>query len=43
MSSKDDVKYFEDPILNFDNSIVYGCSVDLNYAELETFCNGMHF
>jgi hypothetical protein len=31
MTDKTDVKYFEDPILTFDNSIVYGCSMDLNF------------
>ena len=38
MTDVDDVKYFEDPILTFDNSIVYGCHMDLNYDELQEFC-----
>ena len=38
MADVDDVKYFEDPVLTFDNSIVYGCHMDLNYEELKEFC-----
>lgn len=38
MEDENDVKYFEDPILKFDDSIVYGCHLDLNFDELKTFC-----
>lgn len=38
MADVNDVKYFEDPVLTFDNSIVYGCHLDLDYDELEEFC-----
>jgi len=30
--------YFEDPLLTFDDSILYGCHLDMNYAELQEFC-----
>jgi hypothetical protein len=32
MEDASDLKYFEDPILNFDDSIVYGCHLDLDLA-----------
>jgi len=34
-----DLKYFEDPLLTFDDSIVNGCHLDLNYDQLKTFCD----
>lgn len=38
MEDETDVKYFEDPLLSFDDSIVYGCHLDFNLAELKDFC-----
>lgn len=32
------ISYFEDPLLTFDDSIIYGCYLDLNFVELEEFC-----
>ena len=31
-------RYFEDPVFTFEDSIHYGCSVDLTFEELEAFC-----
>ena len=34
-----DVKtYFEDPILTFEDSLVYGCSIELDLQEFKDFC-----
>jgi hypothetical protein len=30
--------YYDDPLMTFEDSSVHGCTVDLTYAELETFC-----
>ncbi len=35
--------YFEDPVLTFEDSLVYGCSLDLTLAELGTFCSGAYW
>jgi hypothetical protein len=32
------ISYFEDPQLTFDDSIIYGCYLDLTFSELKTFC-----
>lgn len=34
------LEYLEDPQLTFDDSILYGCHVDMNYKELQNFCVG---
>jgi len=31
-------RYYDDPILGFTDSMLYGCHLDLTYEELETFC-----
>lgn len=30
--------YFDDPVLTFEDSFVYGCSIELTYDELKDFC-----
>lgn len=30
--------YYDDPLMTFEDSSVHGCTVDLTYDELETFC-----
>jgi hypothetical protein len=37
------ISYFEDPLLTFDDSIIYGCYLDFNYAELKTFCENQEY
>jgi len=39
MNDINDSKYFEDPFLTFDDSIITGCHLDLNYDELNKFCD----
>ena len=36
-------RYYDDPVLDFSDSMLYGCSKDLTYAELETFCNSNQY
>lgn len=43
MSSPEDIKYFEDPTITFDDSIIYGCHLDLDYKGLEDFCDNNEF
>lgn len=31
--------YFEDPVLTFEDDMLFGCSLNLSYAELEAFCD----
>ena len=39
-----DVKtYFEDPVLTFEDSLIYGCSIELNLDEFEKFCKNNMF
>ena len=39
-----DVKtYFEDPVLTFEDSTIYGCSIELNLEEFKNFCNSNMF
>jgi len=34
-----DVKtYYEDPVLTFEDSLIYGCSIELNLEEFKDFC-----
>jgi hypothetical protein len=35
--------YYEDPQLTFDDSILYGCYIDMNYEELQNFCNDKEY
>ena len=35
--------YFDDPDLTFDDSIVYGCKLRLNYNELSSFTNNQQW
>ena len=30
--------YFDDPVFTFQDSMIYGCTVSLNYLELQDFC-----
>ena len=30
--------YYEDPVLTFEDSLIYGCSLQLTLDELEDFC-----
>ena len=39
----DDKLYFDDPILKFDDSMVYGCSLELTKEQLKTFCEEKAF
>ena len=39
LDDETDVRYFEDPVLTFDNSIVYGCHLDMDFATLKTWCD----
>lgn len=43
MADSQDYKYFDAPTLTFEDSIVTGCHLDLNYDELETFCKEKQF
>jgi len=38
-----DSKYFDDPTLTFEDSILTGCHLDLNFAELKDFCTSKKF
>jgi len=31
--------YLNDPVLTFEDSMLYGCYLELTYAELDSFCN----
>ena len=37
------ISYFEDPQLTFDDSIIYGCYLDLSFEELKTFCEDQQY
>lgn len=43
MTDFKDIRYYEDPTLTFEDSILTGCHVDLNRKELETFCQTKAF
>lgn len=43
MKDFDDLRYYEDPTLTFEDAILTGCHVDLNRKELEDFCINMKF
>jgi hypothetical protein len=38
IQTQEDLNYFEDPFLTFDDSTVYGCHLDFDFAELQAFC-----
>lgn len=39
-----DVKrYYEDPVLTFEDSLIYGCSIELNLEEFRDFCSNNMF
>ena len=39
MKDINDLKYFDDPTLTFEDSIVTGCHLDLTFDELMEFCS----
>jgi hypothetical protein len=39
ISTPDEELYFDDPTLLFDDSTIYGCSLQLTKDELKKFCN----
>ena len=39
-----DVKtYYEDPVLTFDDSLIYGCNIELDHAQFKEFCSNNLF
>jgi hypothetical protein len=38
-----DYKYYNDPAITFEDSIVTGCHLDLNFEELALFCKQKQF
>ena len=30
--------YFDDPVFTFQDSMIYGCTMSLNYPDLQDFC-----
>ena len=43
MDNSKDYKYYNEPSVTFEDSIVTGCHLDLNFQELETFCKEKQF
>ena len=39
IADSDEKTYFEDPVLSFEDSIIYGCKMELNLDELKDFCS----
>jgi len=39
----DEKTYYEDPVLTFEDSLIYGCSVHLDYQEFKDFCSNSLF
>jgi hypothetical protein len=39
IKTENDINYFDDPLLTFEDSILTGCHLDMNYDELKTFCD----
>ncbi len=38
LSSTDELTYYEDPVLTFEDSLIYGCSLELDYQQFKDFC-----
>ena len=38
LNTVNDLTYFEDPVLTFEDSLIFGCSLHFTYDELEDFC-----
>lgn len=38
LSSIEELLYLNDPVLTFEDSMLFGCYVEFNYDELEQFC-----
>jgi len=38
IENSDEKTYYEDPILSFEDSTIYGCSLELTLEELRDFC-----
>ena len=38
IESVKDLLYYDDPVFTFEDSLLYGCTVELNQAELASFC-----
>jgi len=36
-------RYYDDPVLGFTDSMLYGCHLDLTYEELESFCKNNRY
>lgn len=43
IESYEEKTYFEDPVLTFDDSLVYGCKLELTKKELEDFCRNAYY
>lgn len=44
VENEKEVRYFpDDPVLSFEDSILYGCHLDLSYKELEEFCSNNEY
>ena len=43
MADINDLKYFDDDYLTFEDSIINGCHLDLTLADLQSFCEGQQF
>lgn len=39
VDSVDQKMYYDDPVLTFEDSMVYGCTLELNLDELDDFCS----
>jgi hypothetical protein len=38
IESVSDLLYYDDPVFTFEDSMLYGCTVELTQAELASFC-----
>lgn len=43
MDDSKDYKYYNEPAITFEDSIVTGCHLDLNFKGLEEFCDKNEF
>ena len=39
IDSIDEPLYYDDPVLTFEDSMIYGCTLELDLNELQDFCN----